>query len=75
MYLQKVISKKLFKKNLFFAGIMLATDEKSRIRILIKIRRSVVRIHRHPRIHNTAVNRRFVSKDSDLYHKVLNPEH
>jgi hypothetical protein len=32
MYLQKVISKESMKKNLFFVGILSATNEKSRIR-------------------------------------------
>ncbi len=43
IYLQEVKSKKTSKKNLFFVGILSATDEKSRIRI--RFRRS--------RIHNT----------------------
>jgi hypothetical protein len=29
MYLQKVIGKKIMKKNLFFVGILSATDEKT----------------------------------------------
>ncbi len=33
MYLQKVISKKLFSKIYFFVGILKVTDKKSRIRI------------------------------------------
>jgi hypothetical protein len=37
MYLQKVISRKNFVKNLFFAGILKVNDEKSRIRIRIRI--------------------------------------
>jgi hypothetical protein len=41
MYIQKVISKKTFKKP-FFGGILSATDQKSRIRI----RKSVDRIRR-----------------------------
>ncbi len=40
MYLQKEVSKNILKKNLFFDGILSATDEKSRIRI--RIRKSVV---------------------------------
>jgi hypothetical protein len=34
MYLQKVISRKIVLKNLFFAGILKIYDENSRIRIL-----------------------------------------
>jgi hypothetical protein len=46
-YLQKVpvISKKQ-RKNLFFVGILKANDEKSRIRIRIRIRKPVMRILR-----------------------------
>jgi hypothetical protein len=40
MYLQKVMSKNIFKKELLFVDIMSATDKKSRIRI----RKSAVRI-------------------------------
>jgi hypothetical protein len=43
---EKVIMKNTLKKNLFFAGILSATDEKTRIRI----RKSVVRIRGSGRI-------------------------
>jgi hypothetical protein len=38
MYLQKGISIKLREKKVFFVGILKVTDEKSRIRIRIRIR-------------------------------------
>jgi hypothetical protein len=44
MYLQKVISKRTKKKDLFCVGIVTATEEKSRIRKRTKMQR----------IHNTA---------------------
>jgi hypothetical protein len=37
MYLQKVISRKTFVKNLFFVGVLKVNDENSRIRIHPKI--------------------------------------
>jgi hypothetical protein len=43
MYLQKVINKTTVFKNLFFVGILPATDEKSRIRIQIRIRSKMSR--------------------------------
>jgi hypothetical protein len=33
MYLQKVISKKIYETNIFYVGVLKVTDEKSRIRI------------------------------------------
>jgi hypothetical protein len=51
MYLQKVIGKEKF--DLFFVGIMSATDEKS----MIRIRKSVVRIRGSrsvPKCHGSA---------------------
>ncbi len=38
MYLQKVIMRKNFWKNLFFVGLLKVSDENSRIRIRIRIR-------------------------------------
>ncbi len=55
MYLQKVNSRKIFVKNLFFAGILKLNDENSRIRIqdsdpdpLVRSMDPRIRIRIHP---------------------------
>jgi hypothetical protein len=57
MYLQKVISRKFFVKNLFFAGILKVNDENSRIRIqdpdpdpLVRSMDPRIRIRIHPKM-------------------------
>jgi hypothetical protein len=59
MYLQKVISRKLCVKNLFFVGILKVNDENSRIRIqdpdpnpdpLVRGMDPRIRIRIHPKI-------------------------
>ncbi len=44
MFLQKVIAKQIRKKNIFFVGILEVTGEKSRIKILSRIRTNMSRI-------------------------------
>ena len=66
MYLQKVISRKICVKNLFFAGILKVNDENSRIRIqdpdpdpLVRGMDPRIRIRIHPKmswIRNTGFN-------------------